>query len=362
MQKITTIKNEKYNIIIGNNIISYSNDIISDNININKVKNIVIITDNTVYNLYYNSIVNSISNNKFNIIKFIVPESEIAKSHKYIIKIYDFLAENNICRNDLLIALGGGTISDITGFVASTYLRGVNYINIPTTLLSQVDASIGGKTAINTTYGKNIVGTFYNPKLIICDTNTLCSLPNEILKEGFAEIIKYAAIIDYNLFYILTKFNYKNDKSKLNNIINICINTKLNIVKSDPLDLRNRMILNFGHTIGHAIEKISDYKLSHGYCVAIGMSIITKLSEKYSISKTGTYENLKKCILNFGLPIDTEYENDLIVYNIKNDKKRINDNINIVLLSSIGNAKIFNFNIDIFSKFIKGDFNEQINY
>ena len=192
-------------------------------------------------------------------------------------ELLNFLAENKLTRSDALIALGGGVVGDLTGFAAATYLRGIDYIQIPTTLLAAVDSSVGGKTAIDLPSGKNLVGAFYQPKLVLCDTDTLNTLPEDIFRDGCAEVIKYGVLYDAELFAHLDESGLSFDREA---VIARCVELKRDVVAEDEFDRGKRQKLNLGHTIGHGIEACSGYGISHGKAVAMGMTIITKTPAK----------------------------------------------------------------------------------
>lgn len=342
----------------------------------------LIVTDKNVNSLYIDTISQKLKNIFEHIDILIVPNKEKAKTINTANKIYNKLLELNFSRNDYIIAVGGGCVLDISGFVASTFMRGIKLINIPTTLLAQVDACLGGKTAINTTTAKNIIGSFYHPNLILIDPKYLASLPTREIQNGVAEIIKYGAIANEHLFDVMnnhnlddfiyiTKHNYfsnnyettrtnalSNDKDfNLESIITRCLKIKAKLVSNDPTDKNSRMLLNFGHTIGHAIETIGNYKTySHGEAVAIGMCMITRsqvikrsintIFMKESISLTNINNIINKIICKYELPTSSEFKSSEISSKIKYDKKCVNDDyINIVVLDKIGKAKIIKANI-----------------
>lgn len=331
---------DKNNIIIGYDILKNINNIIFEH---KLYKKIFIITDSNVFDLYYMEVFNSLSKENCEIFNYVLNPGETSKAYRFIIDICDNLAKNNICRSDVIISLGGGVISDIAGFVACIYKRGIDLINIPTTLLAKIDASIGGKNGINTNYGKNIIGTFFNPKFVLCDINTLKTLDKDNMNDGFAEIIKYAMIKDKDLIDILMKDNYY---SNIEEIINRCISIKLEVIKNDPYDKGERMLLNFGHTIGHCIEQISSYKISHGSAISIGMWTITNLSENNGLSEKNTLNVLEECLLKFKLPTKTSFSIEEIMKNVENDKKSVDKKINIIIAKSPGQAQIHNMDIE----------------
>ena len=273
---------------------------------------------------------------------------EKIKKINYYEKIYEKLLYKGIDRNSILVCIGGGTLGDLCGFIASTILRGVEYKLIPTTLLSQVDSSIGGKNGINSKYGKNLIGSFYQPNEVIIDTKFLKMLPFREIKSGYAEIIKHALIKDKNFFNWLDK-NYNKifnlNTAVLENAILKSIMIKLWYVKNDPkeklINLNSRAILNFGHTIGHSLETFYNYnsKLNHGEAISIGMLIEAKISNKLGYLSKIDLNKIEEHFKNAKLKLsDKNIKNYNLLNIIKKDKKNINGNINIILLKSIGKS------------------------
>ena len=225
-----------------------------------------------------------------------------------------FLAED---RDDVIIALGGGVVGDLAGFVSSTYLRGIKFVQIPTTLLAAVDSSVGGKTAIDLKAGKNLAGAFYQPQVVLCDYSTLDTLPEEVFNDGCAEVIKYGVIASEELF----EKCFKGIKENIEDIIYECVRIKRDIVAKDEFDIGMRQLLNYGHTIGHAIEACSNYEITHGSAVAIGMILITKAAVKLDICGENTLIRLEKLIKLCGLPYDTHYGVSELYEIMLSDKK-----------------------------------------
>ena len=273
---------------------------------------------------------------------------EKIKKINYYEKIYEKLLSKGIDRNSILVCIGGGTLGDLCGFIASTILRGVEYKLIPTTLLSQVDSSIGGKNGINSKYGKNLIGSFYQPNEVIIDTKFLKMLPFREIKSGYAEIIKHALIKDKNFFNWLDK-NYNKifnlNTAVLENAILKSIMIKLWYVKNDPkeklINFNSRAILNFGHTIGHSLETFYNYnsKLNHGEAISIGMLIEAKISNKLGYLSKIDLNKIEEHFKNAKLKLsDKNIKNYNLLNIIKKDKKNMNGNINIILLKSIGKS------------------------
>lgn len=334
MKKITVNTSEKYDIIIDNGILDKTGEYIKSVLN---PVNAVIITDDIVDKLYSDIVQNSIENQGINTFKFVIKNGEESKNGENFLKICDFLAENRITRSDIIVALGGGVVGDLAGFTASAYLRGIDFIQIPTTLLAAVDSSVGGKTAIDITNGKNLVGAFHQPRLVICDYSVLDTLSDDIFSQGCAEVIKYAVIGNTELFSHLNKYALDFDREY---VISECVTMKKNIVEKDEFDKGERQLLNLGHTIGHSIELQSNFSISHGEAVAIGMCIISKSAYNKGLCSEMTFEDIKKLVEKFNLPTATDIS-ALQLYNIAlNDKKRFGDYLNLIIPYSIGKSEI----------------------
>jgi len=270
-------------------------------IGITKNKKILVISNEEISNLYGEKFLNNLKDNKFQAKMFLIKAGESYKNLKTLNEIYDVAFEFGLDRNSIIIALGGGIVGDISGFAAATWLRGIEYIQIPTTLLSMVDSSIGGKTAVNSGGGKNLIGTFYQPRLVLSDLTLLKSLSKRNLVCGFAEILKHSIIKDNKFFKKLDKDKNKiferSDFKTMGEIISKSCKIKLSFVNKDEKEKNDRMILNFGHTFAHGIEAANKYsgKINHGEAVLIGMILATRLSyiKKVCSKKTlDTIENL----------------------------------------------------------------------
>jgi len=306
-------------------------------------KKIVVVTDATVDALYGTILINSLRDQDFLVTKVVIPPGEKSKSIGMLEYLYSKFIDCKLSRTDLIIAFGGGVVGDLVGFAAATFLRGVPYIQIPTTLLAQIDSSIGGKVAVNLPTGKNLVGAFYHPEAVFIDPTLLETLSLRVLRDGIGEVIKYSAISTTTLFANLSR--YQNEQEFLANIEDIiatCCQIKQQCVETDEKDTGVRMILNFGHTIGHGIENYFNYETyTHGEAVAIGMAHITKGSEALGITEAGTTQRLINLIKKFGLPTTaTEYNHQALLTAITVDKKNSNDGLHIILLTSMGKPLI----------------------
>jgi 3-dehydroquinate synthase len=335
-------RKSKYRIVISKNAISKKN-LVPLLKNHNKT---LLISDDGVPSKIVRE-VTAVCKPSTKVFQIILQHGEQAKSVQNFQKILNFLADNNFDRTDLIVAVGGGVVGDISGFVASSYLRGIQFIQIPTTLLAQVDSSVGGKTAINILSGKNLVGAFYNPKGVIIDTNVLHSLPNRQLKAGLAEVIKYAFIQNKALFSLLKKYPKKilsKDHKIIEEIIFLSLQTKARIVTKDEKENGIRAILNFGHTFGHAIEAHGKYKkILHGEAVAKGMRIASKISYLENLISEKEYEEVIALLqkYEFDLSVDQYKYRELKPY-IFRDKKIKAGKLNLILLNKLSNAVVTN--------------------
>ena len=357
------LKENSYEVIVGTNIINkYKNKIFST---IKNAKKIFIVTDTKIKKLHLKKIIQIISG-KYTIKTLVIKPGEKMKDIKTINKIVTVLLKNKISRNDAIFALGGGVIGDLSGFLASITLRGIKLVHFPTTLLAQVDSSIGGKTGVNSSYGKNLIGTFYQPNLVICDTIFLSTLPKRELIAGYAEVIKYGIINDKNFFNWLNK----NTKKLLNNksfemikAIKRSVEIKKEFIIEDEKDLNNkRALLNFGHTFAHSLESCTKYSkiLLHGEAVSIGICMASKLSNILGFLSLTNYLKIKNIFYNFGLPIDLFFlkkikiQKKQILKNMIYDKKNLSGKLNFILCKDIGKAFVY-------SKIKKKSVNKSIN-
>lgn len=317
-----------------------------------KGKKVSIISDNIVYGIYGDSIKKGLEADGYTAKAIVIPAGEKSKSFSILPSIYNELLEFKLTRTDIILALGGGVVGDLAGFVASTYLRGVPFLQVPTTLLAQVDSSVGGKVGVDLEKGKNLVGSFYHPKLVIIDPEVLNTLSERIFKDGLAEVIKYGCIKDKNLFDKLKA--YKDKKvlmEDIEKIIYTCCDVKRKVVEEDEKDTGERMLLNFGHTLGHAIEQYYKYeRYTHGEGVAIGMYQIMKSAYSKGLVDESVAEEIKDILIKYDLPYSLDGENiDELINVIKLDKKNINNSLSLILLKEIGESYIYLSNENFFS-------------
>lgn len=344
MKKLTLrAKDKSYDIVFGEGIAKELCPLFGL-----KGKKVCVISDSNVAPLYLEKVKSALEGETFN---FVFPAGEQSKSLETCAEIYNFLAKNEFSKTDALVALGGGICGDVTGFVASTYLRGMPYYSLPTTLLAQVDSSIGGKCGVNIPYGKNLVGSFYQPRGVIIDTAFLETLKEEDFRDGLAEVIKYGFIYDKRICdWALTDL-----MGNLSDIIFRCVEIKKEVVEADEFDEGPRMILNFGHTVGHAIEKLGGYKkYSHGQAVSIGMAAAAKLSEKAGIAPERLYDKVVRMLNKLSLPTRCEYSIEQLLPVIFNDKKMRGGKLNFVLLKDIGQAEVYPLDKESVAEFLEG--------
>ena len=334
------IENNPYQVFIGKNLLKESGSILKNW----QGRKAAIITDSRVEKLYLNALTQSLNSANIDAIAFIVPEGERSKNPYQLLDLYDQLIDARIERKDLVIALGGGVVGDLAGFLAATYLRGIDFVQIPTTLLAQVDSSVGGKVAVDLKKGKNLIGTFYHPKLVIADTITLNTLESRQLSAGLAEVVKYGFIKDP---VILNKLTSLIDLNQIwvviDELIESSIKVKRDYVIKDPTDKGLRMELNFGHTIGHALEMALGYeKILHGEGVALGMIVATSYGETIGITPKGTSASLKELLMKLELPtkIPDDIDKSLILDAIFRDKKVADNKVNMIFIEEIGKAMI----------------------
>ena len=312
-------------------------------------KKIAIITDSNVEELYGKKLIDSLSKNNFKTKTIVIEPGEKSKSLETAKCIYEGLLDFEITRSDMVLAFGGGVVGDIGGFVASKLLRGIQFIQIPTSLLAQIDSSVGGKVAVNLPQGKNLVGSFYHPEAVFIDPELLRTLDKRFLYDGLAEVIKYGCIKDRELFDRLMEIEGQEELfDSMEEIILNCCSIKRDVVERDERDRGERLLLNFGHTLGHAIEKYFEYnEYTHGEAVAIGMYNFTKKSEEMGITEKGATKLIKEIILKYNLPYKMpDIDRESIIKAIRLDKKNKGDDLSIVLLREIGDSFIKKINKD----------------
>jgi len=328
MKTVTVNASKAYEIKIGPGLLATLG---AEASMLGKAKKIAIVSETNVFPLYGTQAESSLKNAGFEVVSFVFPAGEESKCAETYLRLLNFLAENKLTRIDLIVALGGGVVGDLAGFAAATYLRGIRFIQVPTTLLAAVDSSVGGKTAIDLPTGKNLVGAFWQPSLVLCDTDTLNSLPRDIFFDGCAEVIKYGILYDKPFFSYLESTGPEFDRET---VITRCVEMKRDVVMEDEFDTEMRMKLNLGHTIGHGVEASSQFTLSHGKSVAIGMSIVSRAS------KCPDNDRIIGILKQFGLPTTTATGADTLLRYALSDKKRSGGTVNLIIPNRIGDCSI----------------------
>ena len=332
MITISVPASRQYDVLIGSGLLSSTGKYLSS---FQKPCKTAIISDTNVWPLYGETVKVSLEKQGFEVFPFVFSAGEESKNSSTYLLILDFLAKNYITRSDCIIALGGGVVGDISGFTAATYLRGIPYIQIPTTLLAMVDSSVGGKTAIDLPAGKNLVGAFYQPSVVLCDIDTLLSLSEAVFRDGCAEVIKYGILYDPQLFEHLDAYGLDFDREY---VISRCVELKRNVVAVDEFDRGDRQKLNLGHTIGHSIEAQSHFTISHGQAVSIGMNIVSKAAAAKGICSNATSSAIQSITEKFQLPQHTAYKaHDLFEASLS-DKKRLGKTVTLIVPKAIGDC------------------------
>ncbi len=307
-------------------------------------RKIAVITDTNVEKLYAEEVKGVLEKSGNSVFVYAIPAGEENKNLTEIEKVYGFLIENHFDRHDLIVALGGGVVGDMAGFIAATYLRGVAFIQVPTTLLAQTDSSVGGKTGVDYNGYKNMVGAFYMPSLVYVNITVLNSLDGRQFASGFAEIMKHGLIKDADFYMWLIENMYEieeKDPETLIYMVKKSLDIKRLVVEKDPTEKGDRMLLNYGHTIGHAIEKHKNFTMAHGECVALGAVAAAFISWKRGLLSMDEYYEIRDMFVPFGLPISvTDIDHDEVIRLIHSDKKADSDSVRFVLLKKAGKAVI----------------------
>ena len=297
-----------------------------------------VVTDSIVGPLYLETVTESLSAAGYAVSTFEFPAGEESKNVSTLSDILEFLARERLTRSDCLIALGGGVVGDMAGFAAAVYLRGIRYVQMPTTMLSAVDSSVGGKTAIDLKAGKNLAGAFLQPAAVLCDTDCLKTLPRPVFADGTAEAIKTAVLSDPGLFSGLEDGRMPLLDPEA--LIAGCVAYKAGVVERDEREQGERKLLNLGHTVGHAIEKCSGYAIPHGHAVAAGLAVMARAAERLRWTNGPIAERVGRCLEAQGLPVSTEFSPEALAEAALADKKRAGASITIVVPKEIGTCEL----------------------
>ena len=340
MKVIRVNASSSYDVVVGENLI----DNVGEWIDVKKCK-FCVVTDSIVNLLYADTVCASLEKKGYSVYKFVFEQGEKSKNLQTYSNIINYLAENKFDKRDCLLALGGGVVGDLTGFVAATYLRGIRFIQVPTTLLSQIDSSVGGKTAVDLPCGKNLVGAFYQPYVVLCDVSVLNRLPKSVFACGMGEVAKYA-MLDKKIFSLIV------DNAPLQDIVTACIECKKNIVEVDEFDKGDRKLLNLGHTFAHAIETLSDFKISHGEAVGMGVKIMLDCAYKQGYMSVNEYNRAKNAVIKCVGERVCPYSKDELCSVISYDKKKSGDKISLVEIRSIGDCRIKEMDISLVKEYV----------
>lgn len=335
MKKLTVHVGDTYEIFIEKGLLKECGKYVRA---VSKAKKIAIITETNVAPLYLDTVKDCIENEGFEVASYIFPAGESSKTTETVVGIVEFLAENGLTREDMVVALGGGVCGDMAGFAAAIYLRGIKFVQIPTTLLSQVDSSVGGKTGVDLPQGKNLCGAFHQPALVLIDPDVLETLSPHFFSDGMGEVIKYGCIKSKALF---ERIETENVKDFIEDLIYDCVNIKRGVVERDEKEAGERALLNFGHTAGHAIEKLHNFTdISHGEAVGVGMVMISEAGERIGLTERGTADRIRKVLEKYNMKTEVENSVTDIIGAMYHDKKRTGSGIKFIMLHSLGDSFI----------------------
>lgn len=335
MKKLTVNVNDSYDILIEKGLINKTGELVKSVLDCNKI---TLISDDNVYALYGDNVKTQLEKQGYQVFTYVFKAGEASKKTSTVIDMVEFMADKQLTRSDAVVALGGGVCGDMAGFASAIYLRGIRFVQIPTSLLAQVDSSVGGKTAVDLPQGKNLCGAFHQPCLVIIDPNVLDTLSDHFFNDGMGEVVKYGCIKSKSLFERLEK---ENPKDFIEDLIYECVDIKRVIVENDEKETGERALLNFGHTCGHAIEKLWNFEtVSHGEAVAIGMVMISQAGENAGLTEKGTADRIVNILGKMNMKIHDTHSTKEIVDAMSADKKRTNKGIKLVMLKEIGESFI----------------------
>lgn len=347
MNTVHVTASKNYDVLIGSGLLQQIGSYAAA---IEKVKKVCIVSETNVWPIYGEQTRKKLEDAGLEVTEFVFRAGEQFKNAAVYLDLLYFLADNQITRTDLIVALGGGVVGDLAGFAAATYMRGIRFIQVPTTLMAAVDSSVGGKTAIDLPVGKNLVGAFYQPELVLCDIDCLRTLPEHFFRDGCAEVIKYGVLYDPDLFAHLMDKGLDFDRQM---VITRCVELKRNVVAEDEFDTGARMKLNLGHTIGHSAEVQSHFEISHGRGAAIGMAIVCRAAAAYGICDTATRDAILRILEQFKLPVSCEYSAEKLYQSALSDKKRSGGTVNLIVPERIGFCRIHPVPVEKLQAFIE---------
>ena len=357
MDRINIQASSDYDVLIGTGLIDTCGTHIRECLI--RAQKALIVTDSNVAPLYLGRVRSSLEREGFSVSEYVFEAGEEKKNIDSIAGMWAVMAEEEFTRTDIVVSLGGGVATDMGGFAAATFLRGIKVVQIPTSLLAMADAALGGKTGIDLPQGKNLAGAFHQPSMVIEDTDCLSTLPSEVFTEGMAEVIKYAFIMDKDLYEVLSKIasegramSLQEDIDTLTKILISCVKDKAEVITEDEKDNGRRQILNFGHTAGHVIERDSGFTKPHGICVAKGMGIFMDACVKEGTLSVEDAKRMKDLLAMYKLPASDEITAEDIVKGAMNDKKKRGNTLSVILVNKIGKAEIKKMTAEEFLKFL----------
>ncbi len=331
---------QPYAVHIGAGLLAHSGDFLTT---VTTARRCVLVTESQVAPLYAQTVIHALETAGFTVHLYTLPNGEAHKTLPVCAQLLSFFAQVGLTRTDFAIALGGGVVGDMAGFACAVYQRGIDFVQMPTTLLAACDASVGGKTAVDLPEGKNLAGAFHQPRLVLCDTDTFRTLPDAVFAEGMAEVIKHALIADKELLHTLQT---EEIPSSIEELVRRNVEIKSSFVCGDEREQGRRKLLNFGHTLGHAVERCSHYTIPHGEAVAIGMALVCRAAERLGYSPTGTLDTVLSLLHRFSLPCACPFSVAEIFETAIADKKRTGDSIDIVILEEVGRARTLRLTLE----------------
>ncbi|MDY3225009.1 MAG: 3-dehydroquinate synthase [Candidatus Faecousia sp.] len=346
MNTVTVSASKTYDILIGSGLLPSLGAEVKK---LGKAQKVCVVSESNVFPLYGQTVVTSLESAGFSVVRYVFSAGEESKNGSVFLDLLNFLAQNGLTRSDMIVALGGGVTGDLAGFAAASFLRGIRFVQVPTTLLAAVDSSVGGKTAIDLPAGKNLAGAFYQPDLVACDTDALSALPRFEYENGMAEVIKYGLLSDAELFSRLESPS----GISMGEMIARCVSIKRDLVNRDERDVGDRQLLNLGHTFGHGIEKDSGYSIPHGRAVAAGMGIMARACAAKGLCPQDVPVLLAKMLDRYNLPCDTGYDPDALFAATLSDKKRASGGITLVVIREIGRCELMKVSLDEAREFLR---------
>ena len=354
MQTVHIRASRPYDVLVGRGLLRQAGELIANRI---PCCTMVLVSDSAVDALYGGVVTASLKEAGFDVLRFSFPAGEASKNIATLSALLEFMGERRVTRTDCIAALGGGVTGDLAGFAAAVYLRGIRYVQLPTTLLAAVDSSVGGKTAVDLAAGKNLAGAFHQPSLVLCDCDTFQTLPATVFTDGLAECVKYGVIADVKLF---AQFASPLTTEMLAEIVLHCVSIKGDMVAEDEFDHGKRRLLNFGHTAGHAIEACSAFTIPHGHAVAIGMAVMARAAQRHGLCTEVCADEIIRTIAACGLPTHSPYCAEQLCEAALSDKKRQGGKIVLIVPRAIGRCEALELPLSELLEWLQSGMEEQV--